>query len=743
MKRLVLPLIMLLLLAVACDFVGEAQETVPVNVEIAKQVEPGFKHPGILPAYRMPGEERIAGKQDAASDYRAMHPQWYAITKPPPASFRPMKEWEPMQANIITYSDYMPGDNGTAQTLADIAIHSIPAGEVWVVVRAESAKNDLIDRMKAGGVTDQQIADQVKFFNIENDAIWTIDFGPFPLVDDAAGEMVWTDFRYYHQRYRDDAIPTRLANLVGVNTYRSPFDFEGGNFQADGDEFCYFSERVYQYTGMSFDDVESIMQTHYGCKKAVVLKDITDDGTGHIDMFFKLASKHSAFIGDYTVVSDPTNKQRMDDNVDILHGLKYSDGSPGIKVYRIPFPNPSDGVPRTFINSTFFVSADGQYKVNLWPMYTVDKDLEAEALDAWEQGLPGWVHQGILSDQISLYSGAVHCVTRTIPAVALANAIPDGECVNGACEGEAGAYNGACISDYEPTSGCWGPEWECLCNICNATGCGIPASCGDGTCDDDETCFSCAQDCGCGDEQICDPASRECFDDECGDITNVGCCDGDDTLVYCDGGLLVVSSCQGEGCGWSSADSLYDCGGDGQDPSGTALLDCAGYGFPPGCDDKECGDNGQGYSCGECSDGEECVKGSCELLVCSCDGKDCGDDGCGGSCGECDEGIECLEGICECTPSCDEKTCGDDGCGGLCGECEEGFTCDESFACAAVSVEPDEDVITEEDTTGTDGGGKKSGGCSTDASGSGSTGMGLVLFALLFAVLAVRRKVTA
>jgi hypothetical protein len=53
-----------------------------------------------------------------------------------------------------------------------------------------------------------------------------------------------------------------------------------------------------------------------------------------------------------------------------------------------------------------------------------------------------------------------------------------------------------------------------------------------------------------------------------------------------------------------------------------------------------------------------------------CEQKSCGDDGCGGSCGSCAENEACAEGQCLCVPSCAGKTCGDDGCGGSCGECE-------------------------------------------------------------------------
>ena len=703
LKRLVVALF--LMLFIGCDDVGDAEQRIPENVENAQVMEVGIKNPAILPAYKLPGEEYVPGKQDAASDYRKMHPQWYAITEPPPAGFRPMKEWEPMVANIITYSSYLPGDNATAQTMADIVIHSIPVGEMWVIVSSGVAKADLLSRVKAGGITDQQIDDNVTFFAYENDAIWQIDYGPLPMVDDEAGEMIFQDFRYYHPRVLDDGIPTRLANDIGVTAYRSPFDFEGGNFQADGEEFCYTTERLYQYTGMNFEQVQQVFQTYYGCKKAVVVKDITDDGTGHIDMLFKLAGKHTAFVGEYTVVNDSVNKQRMDDNVEILEGVEYSAGGPGLKVYRIPFPHPKDNTPRTFINSTLFVSADGSKKVNLWPIYTVDKDLEAEARDSWEGGMPDWEHIGIISDQISLYSGAIHCVTRTVPAVEFTKAIADGECVDGACQGGVDAYDGVCISYKEPNPGCLGPKWQCICNHCGSTGCGIPETCGNGACDDGEGCVSCAQDCGCVGATICNMASGKCVDDPCGN----GVCDDAENCKIC------PSDCgceQGELC-----------------VNGVCTADP--------CDGLECGDNAGGDSCGECVAGMQCVEGAC-VAECSCDGLECGDDGCGGSCGECALG-ECTDGMCVCEPMCEDKECGDDGCGGSCGECAEGLEC-ELNSCLEPGLPADGggDIVAEKDIGGDDGGGGGD-GCTT-GSGSSGSGMGLILFAFLMVVAVIRRR---
>ena len=419
----------------------------------------------------------------------------------------------------------------------------------------------------------------------------------------------------------------------------------------------------------------------------------------------------------------------MDSNVTILENVVYDDGLEGITVFRIPMPHAGTGygetIPRTFINSTLITAADGNSGVNLWPMYTVDKDLEAQAQAVWEQALPSFTHVGIVSDQISLYSGAIHCVTRTIPALPLTKWVADGTCTDGQCAGPG--YDGACIPNSEETPGCWGPKWACLCNDCTLASCLPPETCGNGTCEATEGCYICPDDCGCANGESCNVVTNKCgvdlcgngtcdagescvtcvsdcgckngetcsfgvcSADPCGGMTDVGCCDGN-TMVYCDGGSLVATDCGASKCGWIADKNWYDCGNStAADPSGESPFECKGnYDYPPGCDGKECGDNGGGYSCGTCAAGKECVNGTCTTTCTpACTGKACGDDGCGGTCGTCEAGTTCNDAgacIADCVVACTDKECGDDGCGGQCGVCADGATCGADGKCEAACV---------------------------------------------------------
>ena len=163
-------------------------------------------------------------------------------------------------------------------------------------------------------------------------------------------------------------------------------------------------------------------------------------------------------------------------------------------------------------------------------------------------------------------------------------------------------------------------------------------------------------------------------------LTDIGCCDEGNRVVWCEGGKLYCIDCPTyqTTCGWNASAGYYDCGGQGADPSGQNPLEC---GFClPSCFGKECGDDGCGGLCGTCQEGYTCNNGICECVP-QCEGKECGPDGCGGTCPPgCEDGQICIEWHC-CTPNCEGKECGDNGCGGICGECDEGEVCVEGLCC--------------------------------------------------------------
>jgi MYXO-CTERM domain-containing protein len=391
------------------------------------------------------------------------------------------------------------------------------------------------------------------------------------------------------------------------------------------------------------------------------------------------------------------------------------------------------------------------------------------------------------------------------------DAIPEG-CYPQETPGCGGCGCEACViakDDY-----CGDQSWDSVCATLCAEFCGAdcpcipdcdgkvcgPDGCG-GTCGECDEGFYCSGVGQCTDECLGSCNGKECGDDGCGEscgscdggfhcsqgqchldcdgIPWEGCCDGA-VLYYCDDGNLVTQQCEkNPACGWKG--EFYDCGTEGNEaPDGLFPISCDGY-CEPKCQDKVCGNDGCGGSCGECGDGEACVKGECVVSQCQglpyegccapdnvlwwCENAQLKDLSCTGKgpCGwNANEGyyncategepdplglfpMACPPGV-GCQRDCTAKVCGDDGCMGSCGQCDAGLVCVEG-QCLTQSPDESADVVVPVDgdagrSDSVPGGGqaKKSGGCT--AGGSGSPGALMLLFGLLalLALLALRRR---
>jgi len=235
-------------------------------------------------------------------------------------------------------------------------------------------------------------------------------------------------------------------------------------------------------------------------------------------------------------------------------------------------------------------------------------------------------------------------------------------CVEGKCQNELDdiwcLIDGVCYSPNQPN-----PADPCqLCIPSKTPGAWTAADegaeCGPGSRCHNNQCCNAAKNCS--------QEAKECGDDGCGGIC--GDCD--------DGIECTEDTC--EVADWTCASALmadyclmnFVCYADGTlNPANPCQM----------CDSAETteawslADEGS-----ECADGMICFGGGCCDAKGNCEEKDCGDDGCGGSCGDCVEAQEeCVDGLCTCIPACDGKECGPDGCDGVCGtgECDDGLDC--------------------------------------------------------------------
>ncbi len=243
------------------------------------------------------------------------------------------------------------------------------------------------------------------------------------------------------------------------------------------------------------------------------------------------------------------------------------------------------------------------------------------------------------------------------------------------CSPEAICFQDACCvptcSGVECGSdGCGGSCGSCPdLETCNAGSCVCQfETCGDACCQSGQSCFQgscCTPQCG----------GKECGDDGCG-----GSCGSCGFAHECEAGQCVWQVFCGNGlCEPDAGEDCQSCDADCNCGNGAICLE-DGSCCPLQCAGKECGPDGCGGECGDCQalstctdglcicdfeacgatccpQGEVCHQGACCLP--QCDGKECGDDGCGGTCGDCSEGFSCVNGLCQCDNILWSRTHGD------------------------------------------------------------------------------------
>jgi MYXO-CTERM domain-containing protein len=336
--------------------------------------------------------------------------------------------------------------------------------------------------------------------------------------------------------------------------------------------------------------------------------------------------------------------------------------------------------------------------------------------------LPDFEHIWIDSEELSFYSGAIHCITRTIPALSAKLWVDDGACAGGECAAPEGGYDGECRPNDVLYDVCWGPAWQCECNDCESGCTYVPGSTG-----------------------------------ACGNVTFEGCCTGAN-VSYCENGQVGGGTCPGT-CGWDPGNGWYDCGFTGADPSGTHPRACAGT-CTPSCGTKKCGDDGCGGSCGTCAAGTTCDAAGACVAPCT-DACTEGEFGCDGSIA-----WICAKGVSGCTARIDDdcaaksKVCDDGTCADMTTPGEDATSGGDTSAPDAGSdttTAPDsapetgpdaaaDTAVGGDNTTGdaspvpdvngvTPGGGSSSSGCSGGSSPSGTAPVAFVMLALVAAVL--------
>jgi agmatine deiminase len=342
-------------------------------------------------------------------------------------SFPP--EWAPHHATWFSWPRpegiSFPGKYHTVpENLAAIIREIVPREQVHINVPNENWAYLVRQQLKEFGCPTRNV-----FFHfIPTNESWCRDHGPaFVLKPKRTGRghsaaIVDWGFNAWGGKYPpyddDDAVPTRIAEELGLPVFYPKIVMEGGAVEFNGagtvmtTESCLLNKN--RNPRLSKKAIERYLKGYYGQRHVVWLGEgiVGDDTDGHIDDLARFVSPTTVVT---TVEEDPrdANYKILRENLRRLRTLRDQDGRP-FDIVELPMPGvvEYDGqrLPATYVNFYFVNGA------LLVPTYRHKRN-DRRAIDTLRRLLPKRKVIGIDCTELIWGLGAIHCLTQQQPKV--------------------------------------------------------------------------------------------------------------------------------------------------------------------------------------------------------------------------------------------------------------------------------------------------------------------------------------
>ncbi len=345
---------------------------------------------------------------------------------PCPASlgYRMPAEWEPHAATWLSwprpdgisfpdaYEKVTPAIAAMVDALADSEPVCI---NVWDAVHEAEVRRQL-NRVNAR-------SSHVRFFRHPAYEPWCRDHGPIFLKrngPDHPTVLVDWDYNAWGGKYPphdlDDAVPTRVAEALGLPVYAPGIILEGGSVEVNGTgtllttTSCLLNPN--RNPSLTQEQIEQKLRDYLGVRNILWLGDGIegDDTDGHIDDLTRFVSRSKVLTVVEPDTADP-NHEVLEANLRALATLRIEDGSP-IEVVSLPMPGRIEReglrLPASYAN--FYIANS----VVLLPVFSDPADSRAEALLA--ECFPGRRIVPIDCRELIWGLGAFHCLTQQQPA---------------------------------------------------------------------------------------------------------------------------------------------------------------------------------------------------------------------------------------------------------------------------------------------------------------------------------------
>lgn len=352
----------------------------------------------------------------------------------------------------IGFGDYV----GVMDTVSErgkvffYVIDAIQLGNAEAWVRIESASDSNIVKRQLNRMNLR--SNKLKFIVGPGNSYWYRDCGPICFYYGEQDNVGMVDFDYYPTRVLDDDLPSLIQQQKGIPNYRSAIEWEGGNCLVDGAGMVISSDAIYEgnedTVGRLVWDGSNPASIRYMHKQALSPQQVYDSlhhifdprviyilpkfrydgGTGHIDLYMDMYDENGFVFSQFpSVYSNWDDYKIAAKNIDSLCSYQSFFGN-NYKHQRIPFPCTDNGgnftsqnsydadYTRTYSNHTFVNN------VLIQPVFSTvvngvpSKQWDAIRLEDVKAAYPGYTVYPIDVSTFDGFGGAIHCITKQIPA---------------------------------------------------------------------------------------------------------------------------------------------------------------------------------------------------------------------------------------------------------------------------------------------------------------------------------------
>lgn len=338
------------------------------------------------------------------------------MTPAPELPVRTAAQWEEVEYVVIRWT---PEFQNIQRQIVEAAIQ-----ECKVLIATQN-QTSVENYLTSNGID----LTNVEFLNAPSNSIWIRDYAGNTVYTNDVGERALVDWIYNRPRPQDNLLPTYHADYLDIPLYvtdTSPNDLvnTGGNFMSDGMGNAFASELIldendagnpYGVSVKSEEQIDEILQNYMGIDSYRKMEVLPYDGIHHIDMHMKLLDEETILVSKYPdgVADGP----QIEENIDYITNTFQTPYGNEYEIKWIPAPPSSSGqypdtggAYRTYTNAVII------NKTILVPTYRPEVD--AEALQIWEEAMPGYKIVGIdvdnAGENLINLSGAIHCITHTV-----------------------------------------------------------------------------------------------------------------------------------------------------------------------------------------------------------------------------------------------------------------------------------------------------------------------------------------